>query len=141
MAARVKVLAAFSAVLASVCFFAGLAVSTSAGATPALICTWTGATNNDLSVANNWNPNSGQTCGGSASTVNSAELTNAELVFPATVPAGGSMLSLDAPESVDDLVFDNGYVISGSSTLTLSPSANGSLGIDASSGEQRSLRR
>ena len=108
--------------------------SSVAVAAPSVICTWTGAVNTDISVADNWSPNSGESCGGSSTTSGSAALGGAQVVFPSVIPGTGSMLTLDAAESVDDMTFDGSYVISGTNVLTLSPSMNGLVGIDVAMG-------
>ncbi len=134
MADRMKIL--FSSLAALVIIGTCTVVGTSrpANAAPTVVCTWTGATNTDMSVANNWSANSGQSCGGSATNSGSAVLNGAELAFPNSMPTTGSILTLDSPESVDDLVFNGGYVISGNSVLTLTPSSNSALGIDVAGG-------
>ncbi len=134
MANRMKLLSAFLAFLMIAALCAVTGFTKPASATPTVICTWTGATDTDLSVANNWSPNAGQSCGGSNAAPNSASLSGAELVFPNSIPSTGSVLSADAPESVDDLLFKGGYSILGSGVLTLDPTGNSSVGIDVTGG-------
>ena len=131
---RIRLIAAFLALLIIGSTLVLTGRSAPASAAPALICTWTGNFNLDISVADNWNANSGQSCGGSSTVSDSATLSGAELVFPASIPSSGSDLTLDLPERVDDVVFDGSYVISGSSVLTLVPSLNSSVGIDVAVG-------
>ncbi len=104
-----------------------------AQATPTVVCTWTNASGTpDISIADNWSPNAGQSCGGTSTSTGTATLSGAQLVFPATIPTGGGSPSLDQSESVDDVVFDNFYTIgAGGGTLTLTPSGNGGVGIVA----------
>lgn len=101
---------------------------------PILICTWNGSSSNDISVASNWTLTSGTSCGGSSTSSGSATLAGAELIFPATVPAGGSTVTLDMSESVDDIVFQNSYNIEGTATLTLDPVSNSLVDIDVTYG-------
>jgi len=135
MADRIKFFAVFLAVvlIAALCTVTGF--TGSASASPTVICTWTGAASTDLSVANNWSPAGAPGCGGSSTTPGSATLSGAELVFPSSIPSTGSMLTADAPESVNDLLFNAGYTIMGSGALTLTPSGNSSVGIDVTGGE------
>ena len=134
MANWMKLFSAFLAflMLAAICTVVGF--TRAANAAPTVVCTWTGANNADLSVADNWSPNAGQSCGGSSTTSNSASLSGAELIFPSTVPTTGSVITSDFPESVDDLLFNGGYSILGSGALTLTPSGDFSVGIDVTGG-------
>ncbi len=106
-----------------------------AQATPTVVCTWTNASGTpDISIADNWSPNAGQSCGGTSTSTGTATLSGAQLVFPATIPTGGGSPSLDQSESVDDVVFDNGYTIgAGGGTLTLTPSGGYGLTDNANS--------
>ena len=96
------------------------------------ICTWTGASSSDISVANNWSPSSGTSCGSTSTSTGSAELSGKELVFPSVSPIYN--LILNQSENVDDLVFQGSYNISGSGVFTIAPTLNAGIGIYASSG-------
>ncbi len=111
-----------------------------AGAQPSVFCTWTDAAANGLvSVADNWSPTSG--CGGSSTTAGSATLTGAQLIFPASIPAGtgGGTPVIDETLSIDSIVLDNSYalttpVTTGSETVTLTPTSTPALGIAETAG-------
>ncbi|MHB1891523.1 MAG: hypothetical protein ACYCUF_11675, partial [Acidimicrobiales bacterium] len=93
------------------------------------VCTWNASVSRDLSVAANWTATEG-ICG-AGSGQGSALFTNAtELVFPSSVPSGGGSPVVDASETVDDIVFDSSYTLTGTAhTLTLDPVYNAGVGI------------
>ncbi len=109
-----------------------------AGASPSVVCTWTDASGNGLvSVADNWSPTS--SCGGTSQSADSATLTAAQLVFPATVPSGGGSPVIDETLSIDSIVLDNAYALTtpsatGSETLTLTPTSTPAVGIADTTG-------
>ena len=87
------------------------------------VCTWNGGSGaTDLSDVNNYTAASGATC---------SSLDGAQLVFPATVPASGSSLSLSADLSTGSLVLEGAYTLGGAHTLTLTTTGTA---IDATSG-------
>ena len=104
-------------------------MSSPAGATSLAVCTWNASASQDLSVAANWTATGGS-CGGSSTTPGSAILSDAQLVFPATIPGTSGAVSSSYSESVDNIVFDNSYTLTGASyTITLDPVYNAGVGI------------
>ncbi|MDA8186231.1 MAG: IPT/TIG domain-containing protein [Actinomycetota bacterium] len=116
-------------------FLAMALASSPAEAGPPVTCTWSSPSSTDLSVAANWTPNTGQSCGGSSTTAGSASLDGAQLIFPSSIPGSGATLTSSSNESPDDIVFDNSYTLTGTGyTLSLNGGANNFVVMDATAG-------
>ncbi len=103
------------------------AIPSAARAATGGVCTWNGASGaTDLNDIGNYTAASGSSC---------TSLDGAQLVFPATVPAGGSALQLTADLSVGSIVLQGSYALGGAHTLSVSyTSTPGYISIDATGG-------